>query len=257
MRDKVSGFGLLVIGSEILDGRVRDVHVDNARALLLSRGLRLAYVLTLPDAPPVIEAQLRWAYARDDPFFCCGGIGATPDDHTRACAAHALGLALQPHAEGLAILERRFGPSASPGRLRMVDFPEGATLIPNPVNEVPGFRAANGWFLPGFPSMALPMMSWVVDTWYEAPDPAAACTVLLPGAREGDLVPMMERLLASHDGLELSSLPRFTADGTEVELRLAGAPDLLRRAAADMKSQLAAESVAYEEVDRDAREESV
>ncbi len=72
--------------------------------------------------------------ARRDAVFVFGGIGATPDDHTRQCAADAAGLALVRHPRGAAIIEKRFGREAYPQRIHMAHLPSGCALIPNPVN---------------------------------------------------------------------------------------------------------------------------
>jgi molybdopterin-biosynthesis enzyme MoeA-like protein len=219
---KARGFGLIIIGNEILDGRIRDRHFETTQRLLTERSLELVYAQVLPDDPDVIDAQLRWAMERPEPFFSCGGIGSTPDDHTRGCAGRVAGLPLELHPEGVALLKARFGDDATPARLKMVEFPKGATLIPNPVNQVPGFRVRNGHFLPGFPRMAEPMMAWVMDTWYERGEDKVARKLVLPGCREADLVDVMKRFIDAHPSLRFSSLPRFTDTGTEVHLGLSG-----------------------------------
>jgi molybdopterin-biosynthesis enzyme MoeA-like protein len=247
MTDKqvCAGFGLVIIGSEILDGRIRDRHFETAKAALGERHLAFRYAMVIPDDPVVIESQLLWAEARPDPFFCCGGIGSTPDDHTRQCAARVAGLPLELHPEGVAILKRRFKVKATPTRLRLVEFPRGVTLIPNPVNEVPGFRVGKGHYLPGFPEMAAPMMEWVLDTWYERGEERIARAVLLPGAKEADLVGVMEAFIGKHPGLSFSSLPRFTDSGTEVELGIAGLRNAAEKGLEDLVADLGAAGLAY------------
>lgn len=213
----------MVIGDEILDGRRQDAHVDALRRLLTPIGIDLAYVLFLPDNLVVLTAQLRWAFARPEPFFGCGGIGSTPDDLTREAAAAAAAVPIERHPEGEAILRGRWGKEATPARLRMVDFPEGAALIPNPVNQVPGFSIRNGHFVPGFPEMARPMMQWVIEHHFTAGEPRHAETLILRGVREADLVDLMETFIAAHPDVSLSSLPRFVkGGGTELHLGIKG-----------------------------------
>lgn len=223
------GIGLIIIGSEILDGRRTDAHFLFCRDLLLARGLPLVYVLMLTDEPRLIEQHLRDCWARPEPFLCCGGIGATPDDYTRACAAAAAGVGLEFHPEGLRIMEERWGAGLTDGRRRLVEFPVGSTLIPNPVNRVPGFSLRHGHFVPGFPEMARPMMTWALDTHYTAGPAAARHTLMLPGAKESEITPLLEDLVRRYPALSLSCLPRFTGEGsgTEVELSLHGACDLV------------------------------
>ena len=99
----------------------------------------------------------------DTVLFSFGGIGSTPDDHTRQCAAAAHQQPLAIHPEGKIIVEGRFGAEAYPHRINMVNIPAHATLIPNPVNQMPGFSVGQHHFVPGFPSMAWPMIEWVLE----------------------------------------------------------------------------------------------
>jgi len=221
-KEAVSGFGLIIIGNEILDGRVQDSHFVTLRDLLKTRHHDFRYAQTLPDIPEIIDAQLRWCMSQDEPFFCCGGIGTTPDDHTRHCAARVNGVGLELHPEGVRILEEKFGARTTDTRMRLVEFPRGADLIPNPYNQVPGFRIGRGHYLPGFPEMATPMMEWVLDQWFQPGAEKIACKIVLPGAREADLVEIMESFIAAHPGLSFSSLPKFVAGGTEVHLGISG-----------------------------------
>src|SRR6185295_9081397 len=100
-------FGLVIVGDEILSGKRQDKHMAKVIELLGARGLALSWVRYVGDDRDRITALLRDVFAGADAVFCCGGIGATPDDHTRQCAAAALNrpLELHPHARAL-ILER-------------------------------------------------------------------------------------------------------------------------------------------------------
>jgi len=170
--------------------------------------------------------------------------GATPDDVTRQAAADAAGVDLVRHPEGEAILRERFGADADDLRLRMVDFPAGAELIPNPVNRIPGFSLARHHFVPGFPRMAWPMIEWVLDTLY-----AGALGVprvshsLRVRARESDLIPLLERIGASHPAVRVSSLPETSGDDYIVELGIDGPPDAARAAHAELEAGITAAGV--------------
>ena len=178
-------FGLIIIGDEILSGKRSDKHLPKAIELLAARGLSLSYVHCVGDDPARITATLTTAFeaarASGDVLFSCGGIGATPDDHTRQCAAQALGVALALHPEAKALITERMQDTAREQgiafeperhdnlhRLNMGSFPIGARIVPNPYNTIPGFTCNAGigavHFLPGFPVMAWPMMAWVLDT---------------------------------------------------------------------------------------------
>ncbi len=234
-----SGFGLVIVGTEILDGRIQDKHFENTRRLLRERNHPLRYAMVLADQPALILEQLKWAMARPEPFFCCGGIGSTPDDYTRQCAAEAAGLGLEHHPEGVKILERRLGSNLTAARLNLVLFPKGASLIPNPVNQIPGFSLADGHFLPGFPSMAEPMTAWVLDTYYGPGEVTIHRAVIVP-AREADLTPLMEDFVRTHPSLTLSSLPKYVEGGTEVKLGISGRPEDVDKGNRDLLERLQA-----------------
>ena len=149
-------FGLIIIGDEILSGKRLDKHLPKIIELLAARGLSLAYAEYVGDDPERITATLKRAFsasrATGDVVFSTGGIGATPDDHTRQCAAKALGVELALHPEAKRLIEERIrdtakeqGAAYEPDRhdnlhrLNMGVFPVGAQIIPNPYNKIPGF----------------------------------------------------------------------------------------------------------------------
>jgi molybdopterin-biosynthesis enzyme MoeA-like protein len=183
---------------------------------------------------------LRDAFASGDVVFCCGGIGATPDDHTRQCAARALDrpLALHPRAREL-IFERMrdiaaeqgtvFDPDRSDNihRLNMGVFPEGAEIVPNPYNKIPGFSIDDVYFVPGFPVMAWPMIEWVLDHRYAPLHGQRARvekSVIVMGSMEATLTPLMQDIEARFDGVKVFSLPSVDDPqwGRHIELGVKG-----------------------------------
>jgi molybdopterin-biosynthesis enzyme MoeA-like protein len=241
------GFGLIIVGSEILDGRIQDRHFENTKKLLSERNHPLRYSMVLADDPDLILDKLKWAMSRPEPVFCCGGIGSTPDDYTRQCAAESVGVPLEVHEEGVKILKKRFGKKSTTARLKMVEFPKGATLIPNPVNQIPGFSIGDAHFLPGFPSMAEPMTAWVLRTYYGMGEVKVTRALRLPGAREADLVPMMEAFTETHPSIDFFSLPKFVDGGTEVLVGLSGAKHPVDKGIDDLQEKLEAMGQKWEE----------
>ncbi|HEX5634082.1 MAG TPA: molybdopterin-binding protein [Gemmatimonadales bacterium] len=238
-------FGLIIIGDEILSGKRADKHLPRVIELLGARGLALAWARYVGDDPARITAELRAAFAGGEAVFSCGGIGATPDDHTRQCAAAALGrpLALHPQAREL-ILQRVREMAAEHGtpvaedhpdtlrRLEMGAFPQGAEIVPNPYNRIPGFSVGDVHFVPGFPVMAHPMIEWLLDTRYAPLHRTAARqerSVIVYGAMEATLTPLMEAIEARFPGVKVFSLPSVDhpQHGRHIELGVKGAPALL------------------------------
>lgn len=252
MRDDTSppDFGVIIIGDEILSGKRQDKHLAKCIELLAERGLSLSYADYVGDDPERITRTLKRAFDRTGVVFSCGGIGATPDDHTRQCAAHALGLALVLHPEAEASIRERtrdvalenglpYEPDRPDNlhRLNMGRFPAGASIIPNPYNKIAGFtcRGAGGGvvhFLPGFPVMAWPMMAWVLDTFYAAhfhTKVRIEKSVIVMGAMEATLTPLMLAIEARFAGVKVFSLPSVDHPefGRHIELGLKGLPELV------------------------------
>nr|WP_316639932.1 molybdopterin-binding protein [uncultured Roseateles sp.] len=249
--------GLIIIGDEILSGKRQDKHLPKLIELLQARGLSLAWARYAGDERERITADLRHAFASGDIVFSCGGIGATPDDHTRQCAAAALGrpLALHPEAREL-ILERMRDVAAEQGkpyepdtpdnqhRLNMGVFPEGAAIIPNPYNKIAGFSVGHVHFVPGFPVMAWPMMEWVLDTHYRHLHQALGVlekSLIVQGAMEATLTPLMEQIEHQHPGIKVFSLPSVDHPqwGRHIELGVKGDAGQLDSAYAALKTGLA------------------
>lgn len=220
-------FGLMIIGDEILHGSRVDKHMTFFKALLQSRGLDLAWVQYLPDDRPTLVRQLQRSFADGQPVFITGGIGATPDDHTRQAAAMALGRPLCRHPEALKLIEARslvMGEALdSPGhhqRAKMADFAQGVALIPNPFNQIAGFCVHEHYFLPGFPQMAHPMAEWVLQTHYQAyfhQTVQQSVSAQIEGLPESAIGPLMEDIEQRWPGVKTFSLPTIRQDAPEAK----------------------------------------
>ena len=235
--------GLIIVGDEILSGKREDKHLPKVIALLAARGLALSWARYVGDERERIAAALKEALAGGELVLCTGGIGATPDDHTRQAAAAALGreLALHPLARDLIVgrmqdLAREQGVPYEPDRpdnvhrLNMGVFPVGATLIPNPYNRIAGFSVGHVHFVPGFPVMAWPMIEWVLDERYahlHGGDRMSERSVIVFGAMEAALTPLMEEVEARFAGCKVFSLPSVDHPqwGRHIELGVKGRAD--------------------------------
>ena len=239
-------FGAIIIGDEILSGKRQDRHFAKMTEILSARGLRLSWVSYLGDDRARLTEAFRQSFASGDVVFSFGGIGNTPDDHTRQAVAEALGvdLTLQPEAERE--IRARFGAGeATESRLSLGVFPRGAEAVPNPVNRIPGFRIRDHHFLPGFPQMAHPMTEWALDTYYASlfnQKPMVDKAFLLTGtmAYESALLDLMERIVADYPTLRLFSLPSIGEDGQRrhLELGVEGIETLVDRAMEEIRQEV-------------------
>lgn len=254
-------FGLIVVGDEILSGKRADKHMSKVIELLGARGLVLSHAEYVGDEPDRITATLERAFASGDVVFSTGGIGATPDDHTRQCAAQALGVGLVLHPEAETLIRERMQDVAreqglpyeadrpdNVHRLNMGVFPEGASIIPNPYNKIPGFSCAGAgdgrlFFVPGFPVMAWPMIEWALDRYYAHwfnRAPQMEQSVIVYGALEATLTPLMLSLEQNHPQIKVFSLPSVDhpQHGRHIELGVKGPADLVPSAWLGLKDGL-------------------
>ena len=216
-------FGAFIIGDELLVGKRQDKHLPFVIEALAKRGLRLSWAHYLGDDPGRITAALRASLSSQDVVFSFGGIGATPDDHTRQCAAAALNVQLRIHPDAEREIRGRFGGEVTPQRLQMGEFPEGSVIIPNPVNRIPGFSIHGHHFVPGFPQMAWPMVEWILDTKYRDRFDAQRWkeqSILVFEAGESQLIPAMQAVEAGFKGIKVFSLPSMGSDGSRIHVEL-------------------------------------
>lgn len=239
-------FGAIIIGDEILSGKRQDKHFAKIAELLGARGLRLSWVEYLGDDRERLAATFRRTMAAGDVVFSCGGIGNTPDDHTRQAVAAALGVDLELHPEGFEELKVRFaGEEITDKRKLLVTFPQGVQIVPNPFNRIPGFMANEHYFVPGFPQMAHPMIEWVLDTFYrdlfKPVDGLIEKAFLLTGptAYESALLDLMEYIVAEYPSLRLFSLPSLIGkERRHLELGVEGAPTLVDKAMEEIRLEV-------------------
>ena len=236
-------FGLIIVGDEILSGRRQDKHMSKVIELLSARGLQLSWVEVLSDDRALLTAALERSFASGDTVFSCGGIGATPDDHTRQAAAAALKLplALHPFAAeqiGLRVAETAAKGGGNPDinapenqqRLQMGYFPQGCEAVVNPFNRIPGFFIQNHTFVPGFPVMAWPMLEATLDSRYahlHHKNQQVEHSFLVYGMPESRITPALEALEQKWPGVRAFSLPSVGEGGgvPHIELGVKGDPE--------------------------------
>jgi len=239
-------FGLVIIGDEIISGKRQDKHFAKVAEFLAGRGLQLAWVDYLGDDRARLTATFRRTLAAGEVVFSCGGIGNTPDDHTRQAVAAALGVGLELHPQGYEELQARFaGESIDEQRKLLVTFPAGVAIVPNPFNRIPGFMIRDHYFVPGFPQMAHPMIEWALETFYrhlfQPADARIEKAFLLtgPAAYESALLDLMDRIVAAYPDLRLFSLPSLIGkERKHLELGVEGAPERVDQAMADIRAEV-------------------
>src|SRR5690554_4537376 len=208
--------------------------------LLAQRGMQLNAVEIVSDSQDEITAVLKRSFATGDIVFCCGGIGATPDDRTRQAAAEALGLDLVLHPEAERLITERCADNEREGRgsgdmslpenqqrLQMGVFPAGSDIVPNPYNKIPGFFIRDHTFMPGFPVMAWPMMEWTLDRRYSSLHHQlervehSFIVIEMPVSR---ISPALEEIEKRWPGVRAFSLPSMGTGRPHIDLGVKGEP---------------------------------
>ena len=248
-------FGLIVVGDEILSGRRQDKHFPKIVEMMSARGLQLSWVEIHGDDRQQLTEALKRSFASGDIVICCGGIGATPDDHTRQAAAAALGVDLALHPEAREQITLRVQEMAAKGqgttdmdapenqhRLQMGCFPVGSEIVPNPYNRIPGFFIRNHTFVPGFPVMAWPMVEWTLDHRYAHLHHVVKHeerSLLVYGLPESRITPSMEALEKRWQGIKAFSLPSVGESGgrPHIELGVKGDPEQIEQALAFLREE--------------------
>ncbi len=219
-------FFALIIGTEILNRRRVDKHFDFVTKALTQRGHKLSGSFIIEDDPTLIVQTIKFIASQSNPvLFSFGGIGSTPDDLTRKCAAIALRDGTLPtHHEAKKIIVDTLGEKAYPYSVRMAELPKGATLLENPINKMPAFALDERYFfMPGFPEMSHPMVEKILTklipnkrTYYRH--------TLTALCKENVFIEVMEKMPKE---VEFSSLPKLYSDGWRVSLSVASTDEKL------------------------------
>jgi len=213
---------VLIIGNEILSGRVRDENVPYLAKELNEAGVRLREVRVVADVEAEIVAAVNELRRRYTYVFTTGGIGPTHDDITADSIAAAFGLPISYHPDAVALLQGRFrqtGVEVNDARLRMARVPEGGTLIENPISAAPGFRVENVFVLAGVPVV----MRAMFESLRHQLDGGAPVRSLAIAAHlsEGAMAPGLGALQLRYPEVDIGSYPFYRGGryGTSIVCR--------------------------------------
>jgi len=235
--------GTIIIGDEILSGKRQDKHFAKVIELLNARGMALDWAQVLGDDRARLTAALVASFASGDIVFSFGGIGVTPDDHTRQAAAAALGVGIALHPDAEREIRARFGGETTPQRLMLGEFPLGSEIIPNPYNRIPGFSIRSHYFFPGFPIMSWPMLEWVLDTQLahlHHAVPREEQAIVVYEAPESALLDLMNRITRAYPKATLFCLPSFGGERVRrhIELGVRGEPASVAKAMEEIRAEV-------------------
>jgi len=196
---------VLVIGDEVLSGRVTDLNTLYLCRRLTELGVAVKRVVMLPDDVPAIAAEVAACAPHYTHVVTSGGVGPTHDDVTMGAVAEGLGRPLIRHPEALAVIRGFYGEGMRDAALRMADLPEGADLITRPGLRFPVIRVQNVWVFPGSPHLLKSKFEAVRDHF--ASTPFVTGTLHLD-AGEPEVAPFLEEVQARFPDVAIGSYPQ-------------------------------------------------
>ena len=230
-------FYALIIGTEILNRRRTDAHFNFVSKALADKGHTLTGSFIIEDDPALIVKTIQFIASQPHVIlFSFGGIGSTPDDYTRKCAASALcDGKMVVHEEAKSIIEEKLGENAYPHPIKMANLPQGASLLYNPVNQMPAFSLDEQfYFMPGFPEMSHPMVTDVLSILIPNKQKIYRQT-LTAKCKENIFIDIMQQMPQE---LEYSSLPKLINNAWQVSISVSSDNQILTQEAFDKYTEL-------------------
>lgn len=210
----------LVIGNEILTGKVREANVQRLARELFRVGVALRRVVVCPDDVEIIAADLRALRTSHDLVFTSGGVGPTHDDVTLLGVARAFDRALTRSDRLESLIRAHWGERVTQQHLRMADLPEGADLIEDADVPWPTIRVENVHVLPGVPEffeLNVAMLRSRIRG--EVPFVSRA---LYTNCDEGEIAALLEEIARAYPDVEVGSYPRWRDPSYRVKLTFDG-----------------------------------
>ena len=209
--------GILIIGNEILSGKIVDSNSPYLCSQLRELGVDVERIVTIPDDCDAIAAEVRRMSEAFDFVFTSGGIGPTHDDLTMDGVAAAFGRKVVQSDSMVARIERAQGRAPDEGQLKMAMVPEGATLVDAGDLWFPAIIVENVFIFPGVPELLRKKFDSIRERFRGVPFLLRRVYVK---QLESDLVPALNGLLQEFPELVLGSYPRFREADYRVMLTL-------------------------------------
>jgi molybdopterin-biosynthesis enzyme MoeA-like protein len=197
----------LIVGNELLSGKVAEANLVELARTLRPIGVRLARASFLPDELDLLASEVRSLSKAHALLFTSGGVGPTHDDITIEAVATAFGRNVVEDPTLAELIRRAYGEHVTAAHLRMALVPEGAMLATSPSGAWPTPVLENVWILPGVPEVFREKLD-TVRAWVRGPAPfvSRAVYTLLDEARLKELI---DAVVASHPDVEVGSYPRW------------------------------------------------
>lgn len=232
----------LMIGNELLTGKIQDVNVAVLAKEFFGLGIRLRRIVVCPDEVDVIAEDVNRLRSTHDWVVTSGGVGPTHDDVTMRAVAQAFGCEVVQDPTLEKLLRRYFGERLNDDHLRMARVPEGAVMVKGPGVKWPTVLMGNVFILPGLPevfAMKMPTLSGHLGGDHPFLSKAVATRL-----DEADIASLLDDLDVRFPGVSIGSYPRWGEGPVRVKITLDSRdPELLDRAVASLVAALPADQI--------------
>lgn len=210
---------LLIIGAEVLSGKIDDANGPFLIRALRARGVQVVELRIVGDTVAAISDALKGLMPIADHVFTTGGIGPTHDDVTIAGVAHALGKRVVRHADLERMLHERHPEQVNDARLKLAEIPEGAAVHLGDGSFVPVVQIANVTVLPGVPSLMRGCFAFVAGNLQGT---AFHSRALWLSASESDIAAILTDVQTAFPDVAIGSYPRFDLADHRVKVTMDG-----------------------------------
>lgn len=242
---------VIVIGNEVLSGKVRDENAAYLITRLRELGVELKRIFIVPDEEPAIVDAVKATFRTYDHVFCSGGIGPTHDDITVESVSAALDVPVVRSDALVQLIERHYRDrhpdgSLPPEAYRLAEIPQGARLIQHAGIWYPAIAFEELYLLPGVPMLFKHQFDAIADRFRDAPFHLRQLYLSLG---EVPITAALDAVVARHPEVGIGSYPRF--DGVadyRVKLTVESRDrEAVERAFADLKASVPAGSILRED----------
>jgi len=221
----------LIIGNEILSGKIEEKNLAELARLLRELGIRLARVVVVPDEIDVIAREVTALSSTHDWLFTSGGVGPTHDDVTIEAVAKAFGVGVELAPEMSAMIRAHYAERCTENHLRMALVPVGASLETTDDVRWHTVRFRNVWCLPGVPEVF--RLKLAVVKAHVGAAPRFVSLSVYTKMDEGDLKPLLDRVVAAFPGVDVGSYPKWHDPLYKTKITFDGRDEAQVRAAHD------------------------
>ena len=214
---------LVLVGNELLSGKVQERNLEPLAATLRALGIRLERAVVVADDRGAIAEEVRAASARYDVVFTSGGVGPTHDDVTLEGVADGFGVPLESHPRLVGLLRAVYGERCTDNHLLMARVPAGSELKANEEINWPTVVMRNVWVMPGVPELFRMKLSIVRD--HLRGPVSIVSRALFTHLEETDLKPLLDRVVAEHARVEIGSYPKWFDASYKTKVTFDGVSD--------------------------------